>query len=303
MREVVVPVSIWSFIKRTVSIWSSHNAMRLAAGVSFYAMMAIAPALVVALKVVSLIYGRSAEQKIGQEVGALVGTEGAASPSNVVQQVLHVANHSKHSALAVGISAAIALVSGSSLFACLQDAINTLWDIKPRREKGFRIIVRNRIIAGAMLFVAALLLAVSFGLSAALAVVAQHAGPWIVHVSYVGDTIVSFAFVTLLFAAVYKFLPPAKIVWSDVWRGALITALLWVVGKIALGLYFRFAMIQNPYGAAGSLAALLIWIYYSATLVFFGAAFTRVYAESKGKPIEPDRYAVKVTQEVSADTH
>jgi membrane protein len=270
--------------------------MRLAAAVSFYAMMAIAPLLVVALKVLSLIYGRSAEQKIGQQMGAIVGTEGSINPAGVMRQILHIAAHQKHGALFVWTSAVIALISGSSLFACVQDAINTLWDIQPRPGQRFRVGVRNRLTAGTMLFVAAVLLIASFALSAVLTLVANHSGGLIVIVSYIGDTFISYSLLTLLLAAIFKFLPMVKIDWSDVWRGALITAALWVVGKIALALYFRFALIQNPYGAAGSLAALLIWVYYSATLIFLGTAFTRVYAESTGKPIEPDEYAVRVKQ-------
>ena len=224
-----------------------------------------------------------------------LGTDAKTGPGSAIQQVLHVAAESKHGALALIISFVVALVSGSSLFSAVQDAINIIWDIRPRKDKGIRVVVRNRLISGLMLFVAGVLVLASLAAGVILEIIAGHAGGWVVPVTYIGDTIVSFGVVTLLFAMIYRYLPPAKIIWSDVWLGSLTTAGLFIIGKIALTFYFRFVSLQSPYGAAGSLAALLIWIYYSGMLIFFGAAFTRVYAESQGKPIEPDQYGMKLS--------
>lgn len=281
-------VSKWCLVKRTLSVWWSHHATRLAAAVSFYALLAIAPLMVVALNALSWIYGGNAEQRIGQQVETFVGTGGTATPRDAIQQILAIVARSKHGNLAVVVSFVVALVSGSSLFSSVQDAINTLWDIQPPRHAPFLAAVRDRIVAGAMLFVVAVLLLASLVLSAALAFVTRNSVGRIVGATYIGDTLLSFALVTLLFAMIYKFLPRAKILWSDVWLGAMITAGLFIAGRSGLAVYFWFASMRNPYGAAGSIAALLLWIYYSSMLVFFGAAFTRVYAESRGKPITAD---------------
>jgi membrane protein len=285
-----------SLVKQTFLQWSSHNATRLSAALSLYTMMSLAPLLVVALTIMGLIYHHheDAQSRLGSQATTFVGPGGADA---INQMMSSSANHPKGGLVAGIIGFVIAVISGSSLFGSLQDALNTMWDVKPKPDAGWRVMLRDRAMSAGMILVAAILLLASFVASAVLSMVVKHLGGWLAGLSYVGDLVVSFCVVTALFAMIYKFLPDVKIVWSDVWLGAAITAALFILGKYGLTLYFRFASVASPYGAAGSLAALLIWVYYSSMLIFFGAAFTRVYAQRKGKPIEPNEYAMCMSLE------
>ena len=162
--------------------------------------------------------------------------------------------------------------------------------------------MHRRLIAGTMVLAAMALLLASFVLSAGLTMITDRLGPLRSWLSYLGDVGVSFLIVSVMFALIYRFLPDVKVKWRDVWQGAGITALLFIVGKFGLAIYFRVAAVGDAYGAAGSLAALLLWVYYSAALFFFGAAFTRVHAEGKGKMVEPEEHAVRV-REFTDDDH
>jgi membrane protein len=267
--------------------------MRLAAAVAFYTIMSLAPLLVVALNVLSLHYGKQAEAKIGQQVNTFVGSQQAASPGSGFHDLLHYAAHSRHGRIAIILSFAVALISGSTLFVALQDSLNQIWDIKPRPGMTWKIILRHRIVAGGMVLVSAILLLGSFLITASLSVAVHQLGAKVSHVSYLADSLASFIISLLLFASIFKVLPDVTIEWPDIWFGAGVTAVLFVAGKFGLTVYFRLAAVTNPYGAAGSLSALLIWVYYSAALMFLGAAFTRAHTESHGKPIRVNAYAMK----------
>ncbi|HZL38625.1 MAG TPA: YihY/virulence factor BrkB family protein [Tepidisphaeraceae bacterium] len=289
-----MPESKAAILKRTYTEWSSHNALRLAAAMALYVMMALAPLLVVALTVFSFMAGgkAGAQAKIQDRAAMLVGADGG----KAISQMLTVSSaHGKGGVIAAIIGFVIALVSATGLFISLQDAINTIWDVKPKPDAGWKAMVRARVVSLVVMAAACIILLASFVASAALSIIIKHLPGWLSWASFMGDIIVSLGVVTAIFAMVYKFLPDVKLNWKDVWLGAAITAALFVAGKYGLTLYFKYASVASPYGAAGSLAALLIWIYYSAAIAFFGAEFTRVYAESSGTPIEPDEYAVKLS--------
>lgn len=281
-------------LKRTYTEWSSHNALRLAAAMALYVMMSLAPLLVVALTVFTFIYHDKAPEKIQSHAGMLLGNQGGGAIADMIK---HCAQHGKGGVVAAIISFIIALISASGLFVSLQEAINTIWDVKPRPDAGWRVMVRSRLVSILVIFGSGIILLASFVVSAALSIIVHHLPSWLSWLSFLGDVVVSLAIITAIFAMVYKFLPDVKLDWKDVWLGAAITAALFVIGKYGLTIYFKYASVASPYGAAGSLAALLIWIYYSAAIVFFGAEFTRVYAESTGKEIKPDKYAVKLTRQ------
>ena len=283
--------SFVSIIKRTYTEWSSHNAMRLAAAMAFYTMMSLSPLLVVALTVLTFFYRGSASGKILDRANMLVGEQGG----QAVGQMLDVASkHHSGGLTAAVLSFAIALVSASGLFISLQDAINTIWDVKLRPDAGWRAVVWSRLVSVGILFCAGLVLVASLIASTVLAAIVHRLPSWLSWVSMLGEILVSFGVITLLFAIIFKFLPDVKIDWKDVWLGSALTAFLFLAGKYGLTLYFHFASVNGPFGAAGSLAALLIWVYYSATLIFFGAEFTRVFADLTGKPVEPNAYAMNL---------
>ena len=278
-------------LKKTYTEWSSHNALRLAAAMALYVMMALAPLLVVALTILTLTHqGKAAD--LSAQATKYVGQQGA----EAINQILSTSTQQKKGGLIAAIVGfVIALISASGLFVSLQDAINTIWDVKPKPDAGWRAMVWSRLISVGVIFAAGAILLASFVVSAVLSIIVRQLPGWLSWVSIIGDIVISLGVITALFAMIYKFLPDVKIDWKDVWLGGALTAVIFVVGKYGLTLYFKYAAVASPYGTAGSLAALLIWIYYSAAIVFFGAEFTRVYTESRGKEIVPDKFAMKLS--------
>ena len=184
------------------------------------------------------------------------------------------------------------------VFGQLQTSLNAIWDVEPKPGRGILGLVRDRILSFGFILVVGFLLLVSLLLTAAVAVVAQWFGmlPAMEALAQILNFVVSLAVITLLFAMIFKFLPDAKIAWHDVWIGAFITALLFTVGKFALGLYLGKSGVGSSYGAAGSLIVLLLWVYYSSQILFFGAEFTQVYANRFGSHVAPTDNAVSVSK-------
>jgi membrane protein len=197
---------------------------------------------------------------------------------------------------------AMSLFGAAGLFGQLQDALDTIWGVKPKPGRGIWGISRDRFLSLSMVLGTAFLLLMSLVVSAALAAAVQLLGEWDTGaIGHVVNELVSLVVITLLFAVIFKFLPDAKIAWGDVWLGAAITALLFEVGKFLLGLYLGHSGVASAYGAAGSLAVLLIWLYYSGQIFLFGAEFTKVYANRFGSRIVPAPNAEPVTQEARAE--
>jgi membrane protein len=204
--------------------------------------------------------------------------------------------------LATIIGLATLLFGASGVFGELQDSLNTIWGVKPRPGRGVRDIVRDRFASFTMVMGIAFLLLVSLVLTAAIAALgtmldSAGAASWLHSV----NALASFGIVTLLFAAMYKYVPDVRIEWRDVWIGAAVTSLLFTAGKFAIGLYLGRSGVASAYGAAGSFAVLLVWVYYSAQILFLGAEFTKVYAATYGSGIRPQSNAVPVTPEARAE--
>jgi membrane protein len=194
--------------------------------------------------------------------------------------------------------------SASNVFAQLQEALNTIWEVEPKPGQGLVGMARKRMLSMTMVLGIGFLLLVSLVLSAGLAALGQFFGgllPGAEVLWHAVDFVVSLAVTTALFAAIYKVLPDAEIAWGDVWVGAAVTAVLFALGKVAIGLYLGHASVGSTYGVAGSLLVLLVWIYYSAQILFFGAEFTQVYARRYGSRITPSRAAVPLTVEARAN--
>jgi len=293
-----MPSSTVSLLKRTYCEWSNHNSMRLAAAMAFYTMMSLAPLLVIALTILSFIYsGDVAQQNIKDRATLMLGSQGGDA---VGQMLAAMTKHASHGIVATIVSFVVALVSGSSLFVNMQDAMNTIWDVKPRSNVSWKALIWPRLLSVVALFGAGAVLLASLVVSTALTVIIRHLPTWLSWASVVGEILISVLVIGLLFAAVYKILPNVQVQWKDVWIGAALGAALFVAGKYGLALYFRFAS-TKPYGAAGSLAAALIWVYYSSAIIFFGAAFTRAYAERNGKRVPPDKFGAKFMTENQSD--
>jgi membrane protein len=291
----------WELTKATFSEWDDDKASRLAAALAYYTAFSLAPLLVIAIGIAGMVFGDEAAQGeiVGQLTG-LIGHDGA----KLVEQMIAASRQPSRSVTATAIGVAVLLFGASGVFGQLQDALNTIWEVKPRPGRGLRGLLRDRFLSFTMVLGTGFLLLVSLALSALFAALGRlltSALPLPEVALQVLNTIFSLGLTTLLFALIFKVIPDAKIAWRDVWIGSTITALLFTIGKLGIGLYLGKSTVASSFGAAASLAVLLVWIYYSAQILFLGAEFTQVYATRYGSHIEPARGAVPLTDEERAN--
>ncbi len=283
---------IWQLFKTTCAEWWNDNTFRFAASLAFYTIFSLAPVLLIAVGVASLFLAReTATQKITAEVQKMIGDNGA----QAIKQVLDASSGFGKSISAIATGVVTFLLGASAVFAELQTALNRIWDVESDPKSGIILkVVFDRLRSFALALGVGFLLLVSLVLSAALTAVHDYLNNWIPGVPALWqgvNIVVSFLAVGLLFAMIYKYLPDAKITWKNVWIGAAVTAALFTTGKYAISLYIGQTAMGSAFGAAGSFAVLLIWIYYSALICFFGAEFTQVYARRTGRGIQPKESA------------
>ena len=279
-------------LKQTVREWSDDKAPRLGAALAYYTIFSIAPLFIIILAIAGLWFDKqSAQEQIFGQVGSLVGEQGAKAIAGMLQ-----AADKPHQGIVASALAVVTLLLGATgVFVQLQDALNTIWEVKPKPGRGIMGFIRQRILSLAMVFGIGFLLLVSLVVSAGLAAAGkwfEGAMPGGEEVWHAINFIVSFAVIAVLFTFMFKYLPDVKIAWRDVWLGGALTALLFTVGKFALGFYLGRSSVSSAYGAAGSLVIVLLWVYYSAQILFFGAEFTQVYANRFGKRLEPAENAM-----------
>jgi len=295
-----MPGALWGLAKQAAGAWSEDKAPRLGAALAFYSVLSLAPLLVIAIAIAGLVFGRDAARGyLMTQIQGMVGKEGGGA----VEAML--ANTQKPGAGAVAaVLGVLTLVAGATgVVGQLQDAMNTIWEVAPKPGRGVVGFLKSRFLSLGMVLGVGFLLLVSLLLSTATTALGSFFGGLVSRnapVLEAANFAVSLVVVTLLFAMIYKLLPDAEIAWRDVWVGAVLTALLFVVGKTAIGLYLGKSGIGSTYGAAGSLVVLLVWVYYSAQILFFGAEFTKAYADQFGSQIVPSKDAVPVTDEARA---
>ncbi len=267
--------------------WRADNASRLAAALSYYTALSLAPLLMLVIAIAGMAFGDEAVRgAISSEVQGLVGPDGA----TVIETVLANARDKSQGVLATVASLVVLLFGATGVFAELQDSLNKVWNVEPRPTSGLWQLLRKRLLSFAMILGVAFLLLVSLVLSAALTAVMHLLDglpEGLAVVSRLLELGLSLAVTTGLFAMMYKLLPDADIRWRHVVGGAFVTALLFTLGKYLIGLYLGAATVGSAYGAAGSLIVLLVWVYYSAQILFFGAELTEVYARQRGAPVRP----------------
>ncbi len=287
-------ISYIQLLKQTVSEWMEDNCPRLAAALAFYTFLSIAPLMVIATKVLFLFLNpETATNKLWSQIAALVGDKGA----EAIKEMTKSAGQSGSGIVATIVSFILLLFSATGVFVELQDSMNIIWEVRPKPNQGIWGFIRTRMLSVAMVFAIAFILLVSFVIGTGLTAVSSMIAPGVAALSFVAATAISLVVVTLLFAMIFKYLPDVRIEWRSVWIGAIFTAVLFELGKYGLGLYFKYGSTTSAYGAFGSLAALLLWVYYSAQLVFFGTEFTQVYAKATGHRIEPSAHAVSRSEQ------
>lgn len=290
------PKVIVELLKETWTEWQEDKASRLAAALAYYTAFSIAPLLIIAIAIAALVFGEEASQRqiVGQIQG-LVGRDGA----EAIQTMIVNSRKPTEGIIATLISIGLLFFGASNLFSQLQDALNTIWEVEPKPGLGVKGIVKSRFLSFTMVLGIGFLLLVSLILSAVLAALGNYLGNLLPEFQLFWSIVnffISFSVISLLFALIFKFLPDVKIAWGDVGIGAVITALLFTIGKTLIGLYLGNSSIGSTYGAAGSFVVLLLWVNYSAQILLFGAEFTQVYANKYGSQIVPAKNAVPLTE-------
>lgn len=269
--------------------WWEHNPFELAAALAYYTIFSLTPLLTIAIAIAALVFGQDAAQN--QIVGGLADLIGETS-AKAVQEVLRAAatTNKQSGALAATIGAGLLLVGAVAVVAQLQQSLNFIWEVKVRSSSGWRQLIRDRLFSLALVLAIGFLLLVSLVVTTLLSAVTTYFSEYYQISGIIWQTLdgaVSFVFVTVLFGLIYKILPDVQLTWRDVAIGATITSLLFTLGKFLIGFYLGHATIASTYGAAGSFVTLLVWVYYSAVIFFYGAEITKVYATRYGSGVVP----------------
>ena len=278
----------WTLLMNTGVEWWNNNTFRLAAALAFYTIFSVAPVLLIAVGAASLFFSRqSAVDRVVQELQQLVGPQGASA----IRTVLESAGGLGHGTWAVTVGLVTLFFGASVVFAELQSALNQIWNVEVKVRRGFVLdYLFNRLRSFSIALGVGFLLLISLVLSAALSALQEYLTNWMPSLPWLwqaGNIVVSLVVVAVLFAMIYRFLPDVEIGWTDVWIGAAVTSVLFNGGKYLISIYLGRTAVGSAFGAAGSFAVLLVWIYYSALICFFGAEFTQVYARRQGRRIQP----------------
>lgn len=294
------PRTFLALLRKTLSKWNDDPVLRFGAALAYYTAFSAVPLVVVVLAVATAVVGPNAEPYLIKQIEGFVGERSA----KAIGDLLNTWQESGSTWIATGAAIITLFFAAAGAFDQLQDALNSIWGLEPKQQGGMLARVRHRFLSILGLLGTAFLLLVSLAVSAALTALGQAFSSTIRGPDLIGVTIsslVAFAIITLLFAMIFKLLPKAKIAWSDVWIGALVTAGLFTIGKQFFVLYLGRSVIVSLYGPAGSFVMILLWAYYSSQVLLFGAEFTAVYASDCGSRILPADDAAAIGEPAKTD--
>jgi membrane protein len=289
-----------SLLKNTASDWYEDRAQRIGAALAYYTIFALTPGIVILMALAGVLLGPGAESQILGQFHELIGDQGAKAIEATVRSA-----RATPPGTAELILSLVTLVLGLwGVFGELQDGLNTIWGVTPKAGRRVRDIVKERFWSFAMVVGTGFLLLVSLVVTAWLAAVSTY-------VSYLQpapalalealNSVISLVVITGAFAVIFKLLPDVKVAWRDVWLGAAVTSLLFTLGKFLIGLYLGKSAVASAYGAAGSLVIIVVWVYYSAQILLFGAEFTKVWTKRRGSGFKIEKTAKPVTAEARAE--
>jgi len=269
-------------LKETLYAWSEDDAMRLGASLAYYTVFSLAPFLVVVIAVAALIFGHEAAHgRILEQVRDLIGDQGAQAVSALIAQ----ASRPASGAVATVLGTVAIFLGATAVFGELQAGLNKVWKAAPPAGSSVKRVLRARLRSFTLVLGIGFLLLVSLALGALISAIGEWLTGYVPAMKYALSTVhfgLSFVMTTVLFGMMFKVLPDTSIAWSDVWIGAAATSLFFTIGQTGIGVYLGNSTIGSVYGAAGSLVVLLVWVYYSSQVLFFGAEFTRIYASRLG---------------------
>ena len=289
--------NLFPIIKESLSDFIDNKSFRMSAALAYYTIFSIAPMLIVIISLLDIFYGKNAiEGTIFQHIQSFIGADAALQ----IQQVIKNATISKDFSWASVVGVCALVFAATGVFAEIQDSINYIWRLKAKPKKGWLKLILNRVLSFSMVVSIGFILLVSLIVNSVLDMIGQQLlvqFPQIaIYVAYIINLIITFITISFLFAVIFKVLPDARIHWRDVTIGAFTTTFLFMLGKYGIGYYLAKTHISSTYGAAGSVVIILLWVYYSSMILYFGASFTRAYAIRTGRNIFPNDYAVWIQE-------
>lgn len=297
MKTRITMRAAYNILKDTFQGFIDNRGLKLSASLSYYTIFSLAPLLLLMISLASVFFGRDAIQgQIFGEINGLIGNQAAAQ----IQEVIRNMELSGKTTFALIMGGITLFIGATSVFGEIQDSINIIWKVRAKPKRGWLKWITDRLLSSSLIAGLSFLLIVSLMINGILLALSEWLKNYFPDVTLIIfqiiNILISFSVITILFGVIFKVLPDAKIGWKDVGAGAFFTACLFMLGRFLIGLYIDFSGTGTAYGAAGSLIVILVWVYYTAAILYFGAEFTKIYAEYMGARIEPADYAVYVEQ-------
>ena len=289
----------FTILKAAFSGFMNDMALKYSASLAYYTLFSLAPLLLLLISLAGIFLGKDASQgKIFAEINGLVGAESARSIQDMIKHL----QTSGKSTISVIIGIITLVIGATTVFGEIQESINLIWQVKPKPKVAWIKLVKDRLLSGSMIVTLGFLLLVSFIINGALLALSGHLEAFLPAITITFfkllSMVVTFIVITVLFGVIFKVLPDANVKWRYVRSGAIFTSVLFMIGRLVIGIYISNT--SSSYGAAGSLIIILLWIYYTAAILYFGAEFTRAYADFYGIKIEPAEFAVHIEQKEEA---
>jgi len=273
---------LWTTVRQTFSAWNKHEAPTLGAALAFYTILSLAPLVILVISIVALIFGRStAQNELLGQVDSMIGHQGA----DAVKAMIEHAQKPASGIFASIVGVTTLLFGASGAFSALRSALNRMWDVQPKSGGGVWATIKQNFFSFGMVLAVGFLLLVSLVVSAGMAVLGKYFRELLPMPEFALHTlnfVASLAVISVLFALIFRYVPDIRMPWKDCWVGATVTAFLFTIGKLLIGLYLGKAAVGSAYGAAGSLVVVIVWIYYSAMIFLFGAEFTWCWSRDAG---------------------
>jgi membrane protein len=293
MPKKFSPKLVWASLKQSFSGFSDHKVTKLSASLAYYTIFSLGPLLIMIIFIAGKILGEEAAQgSVYEQIKGFIGADAAAQ----IQTIIKNAALTGKSGLPAIIGVVTLIIGATTVFGEIQDSINSIWGVKAKPKAGIMKLIMTRVLSFGMIASLGFLLLVSLAVTAVVEAIGnrlQQVFPDVtVVVLYIVNLVITLGVITALFAIIFKVLPDVKIKWKAIWPGAIATAILFMIGKFLISLYISKSNIGSTYGTAGSLVILIVWIYYSSMILYFGAEFTKAYALQKGVHIIPSQYAV-----------
>lgn len=287
----------FTILKNTFTIFMDVRGLKFSASLAYYTVFSLAPLLVLTISLAALFFGQeAAEGKVFEEINGLVGNGAAAQ----IQTMLKNVRLQEDNTLALMVGIGTLLIGATTVFGDMQHSINRIWEIKPKPKRGWVKLITDRLLSSSLIISLGFLLIVSLVINGLLMafmdLVKALLSDLAVFLSITLDAAINFAVISALFGVIFKFLPDVRIRWKDVGAGAFFTAILFMLGRFVIGFYIQTTGQESTYGAAGSIIILLLWVYYTAAILYIGASFTRAYTEFRGSRIAPAEFAVHVEE-------